>query len=145
MGVVTIFKTPKSKFYWYDFMGPDRRYRGSTEETNVRAMASASAPSFALRARDFSPPTDTALRAADVIGHGQSDSEVSGTIKRECAEQPVSYRRAGERLRRMPLRRRGFESSLQRQVLRGRFWQTGLIYLRPTLGCEHSWIQTVRP
>src|SRR5215472_186630 len=69
----------------------------------------------------------------------------SGTIKRECAGRPVSYRRAGERRRRMPLRRRGFGSSLQRQVLRARFWQTRLIYLRPTLRCGHSLIQRARP
>src|SRR5262249_29447874 len=87
------------------------------------------------------------LRAwnADDVFHGAREMPASGTIKRERAAQPVSYRRAGEHLRRMPPLRRGFGSSLQRQVLRDRFWQTRLIYLRPTLRCGHSWIQRLRP
>jgi Calcium binding len=35
---VKMFKKPKSKFYWYDFMARGHRYRGSTQETkSVRA------------------------------------------------------------------------------------------------------------
>jgi site-specific recombinase XerD len=40
---VKLFKKPKSKFYWYDFMVRGRRCRGSTQETKlVRAMKVAS-------------------------------------------------------------------------------------------------------
>ena len=38
-----LFKKPKSKFYWFDFMVRGRRYRGSTQETkSVRAVQVAS-------------------------------------------------------------------------------------------------------
>jgi hypothetical protein len=30
---VKLFKTPKSKFHWYDFTVRGRRYRGATQET----------------------------------------------------------------------------------------------------------------
>ena len=34
-----LFKKPKSKFYWFDFMVRGRRYYGSTQETKaVRAV-----------------------------------------------------------------------------------------------------------
>jgi integrase len=40
---VKLFKKPKSKFYWYDFMVRGRRCRGSTQETkSVRAVKVAS-------------------------------------------------------------------------------------------------------
>ena len=41
--LVKLYKKPKSKFYWYDFMVRGRRYRGSTHETkSVRALKVAS-------------------------------------------------------------------------------------------------------
>src|SRR3974390_3335010 len=33
--LVKLFKTPKSKFYWYDFTVRGRRYRASTQETKA--------------------------------------------------------------------------------------------------------------
>jgi len=38
---VKLFKKPKSKFYWYDFMVRGHRYRGSTNETRAARAATA--------------------------------------------------------------------------------------------------------
>src|ERR1019366_1047027 len=39
--LVKLFKKPKSKFYWYDFMVRGHRYRGSTNETKAARAATA--------------------------------------------------------------------------------------------------------
>jgi site-specific recombinase XerD len=62
--LVKLFKKPKSTFYWYDFTVGNRRYRGSTKETNkTRADAIAALKlSKAIQGDDPLPKKAPALR-----------------------------------------------------------------------------------
>jgi hypothetical protein len=61
--LVKLFRKPKSKFYWYDFMVRGRRYRGSTQETkSVRALQAASLKlALAMESTDPLPSRPTVL------------------------------------------------------------------------------------
>lgn len=58
-----LFKTPKSKFYWFDFKIAGKRYRGSTKETNrTRAEAIAALKmSQVIEGNDPLPKKPTSL------------------------------------------------------------------------------------
>ena len=57
-----LFKKPKSKFYWYNFMVRGRRYRASTQETkSVRALQTASLKLAAVMERTDPLPTKPAV------------------------------------------------------------------------------------
>ncbi len=50
-----LFKKPKSKFYWYDFMVRGQRYRGSTNETKAARAATAAGLKLAQAVENTDP------------------------------------------------------------------------------------------
>ncbi len=58
-----LFKKPKSKFYWYDFMVRGHRYRGSTNETRAARAATAAG----LRLAQAVESTDPLPKKAPVL------------------------------------------------------------------------------
>lgn len=91
-----LFKTPKSKFYWFDFKIAGKRYRGSTKETNrTRAEAIAALKmSQVIEGNDPLPKKPTSL------------TEFSGRflewIKTSALEQKTkTYYQTGWRLLKM--------------------------------------------
>jgi len=90
---VTLFKKPKSKFYWYDFTVRGRRYRGSTQETkSLRALQVASLKlALAMENTDPLPTKPTAL---DEFADRFLAWEVSGRVE----EMTKRFYRNGWRL-----------------------------------------------
>jgi len=52
---VKLYKKPRSAFYWYDFSVRDKRYRGSTKETNATRAAKIAALKLAQAAEGNDP------------------------------------------------------------------------------------------